>query len=95
MPKVVLPDQAAFPAVPLDQVEFFKEDLNPENPFIEKWLYGGKDVTGSLPSHLMPGNDQRELWNRSPTLKGSKRLVKPQATNIGNYSPYLIKVRNW
>lgn len=81
-----LPDQSVFGP---------KEDLTAENPFYEKWLYReDKEGIGCLPSHMMPGNAQRELLNRSPTLRASKKKVVPQGTNIGSYSPYLIKV-NW
>jgi len=43
------------------------------------------------PSPEMPGNYQRYFQNISPTLRVSKKKA-PQATNIGNYSPYLRKV---
>jgi len=90
MSKKVLPDQSVFPQDPIDQEEIFKEDLSPSNPFYNKWLYGDKADGGSLLSHQIRGNAQRHFLNKSPTLRVSKKLV-PQATSIGNYSPYLIK----
>ena len=87
-----VPDQSAFPGYPIDQAEIFKDDQDQDNPFYHKWLYReDKADGGCLPSQQIYGNSQRYFLNQSPTSKVNKKLVRPQATNIGNFSPYLIK----